>query len=159
MRTDVFTTAGAVASFLAGHSYSRLADRLTGHVAGEEPDLGSLESPPVAKDLQQLRRKHHVAITLTFSLLDADDHSLAVDIGGTEMESLANAQPSCIAGGQDGLMFLPSHAGEKPDNFFRTENDRQLVCRLGQRQIRFQRPRLSQSDFIEEPQSSYSYRD
>jgi hypothetical protein len=40
---------------------------------------GAVYSPPVAQDLQEPRREHHVAIAPALPLLDAQDHPLAIE--------------------------------------------------------------------------------
>ena len=115
-------------------------DRLAGTIAGEEPRLWPAHLPIVAQDLQELGRQHHVAVFLAFALLDADDHSLAVDVGGLQLNRLRDAQAGGIARGQDGVVFDVGDAAEEPLNFLGTEDDRQLLRLLGKRQDLFRRP-------------------
>src|SRR5215472_5827327 len=62
-------------------------DSVGGNVAardstGEEPRLGLFQTPPVAEDVQQPGGEHDVAIFLPLAEFDADDHALAIDMGG-----------------------------------------------------------------------------
>ena len=57
------------------------SDGVAGDIAGEEPRFGFCHSPPLPQDFQQLGRKHYVAIFLPLALIDADDHTLAIDVG------------------------------------------------------------------------------
>jgi hypothetical protein len=78
-------------------------------IAWEEPPLGSVHSPPVAQDLQQLWRKHDIAIDAPFAFFDSDNHSFAIDIGDFQADSFRNAQPGRVAGGQNRAMLEIPH--------------------------------------------------
>ena len=65
----------APARLLAGLVYGALADMAADFITREEPSLGSVHSPPVAQDLQQLWRKHDIAVDAPFALFDSDNHS------------------------------------------------------------------------------------
>src|SRR3977135_978025 len=62
------------------------AERFDGIEPGKEPAavehlaLGSGDSPPNPQALEQDRRKHGISILLTFTLLNAQRHALAVDV-------------------------------------------------------------------------------
>lgn len=137
---DRFGQAGAVARFRAGVSHGIPGDRLVGMIAGEEPRLWPARLPIVTQDLQQLGRQHHVAVLLAFALLDANDHSLAVDARGLQPNRFRDAQAGGIASGQDGVVFDVEDATEEPLNLLGTEDDRQLLRLLGKRQDLFRRP-------------------
>src|SRR5208283_1164301 len=62
MRRDWFANTATPTRLLARLLYGGLADMVIGLIAREEPPLGSIHSPPVAQDLQQLWRKHDIAI-------------------------------------------------------------------------------------------------
>ena len=63
------------------------ADVAADCVAAEQPPLGSVDSPPVAQDLQQLWRKHDIAVDAPFALFDSDNHSFAIDVGDFQADS------------------------------------------------------------------------
>ena len=50
--------------------------------------------PPVAQQLEQLRRQHGVAILATLALLDPQQHALGVDIAGLERDDLETRSPA-----------------------------------------------------------------
>lgn len=79
-------------------------DRLVGLCAGKEPACGSTQVPPVTQQVEQRGREHHVAIFEALPLLDADHHPAAVDIGGSQVERVRDAQAGGIAGRQDGAV-------------------------------------------------------
>lgn len=143
VRRDRFGQAGEVARFRAGMSHRIPGDRLAGTIAGEEPRLWPPHLPIVAQDLQELGRQHHVAVLLAFALLDADDHPLAVDARGLQLNRLRDAQAGGIACGQDGVVFDVEDAAEELLNFLGAEDDRQLLRLLGEREDLFRRPVLS----------------
>ncbi len=78
-------------------SYSALAlnrksdDVLAREVARKEPVFRLLHSPPGTQDLQELRREHGIPIFFPFTLLDPDDHALAVDGGRSKCDGLGDA--------------------------------------------------------------------
>ena len=47
---------------------------------------------------------------LPFALLDSNDHSLTIDIGDLQADSLGDAQPGSIANRQDRAMLDALHA-------------------------------------------------
>src|SRR5580704_16691904 len=92
VRGDRLGQAGEVVRFRTGLSHRIPGDRLDGAIAGEEPRLWLPYLPIITEDLQQLGRQHHVAILLALALLDADDHSPAVDDRGLQMNRLRDTQ-------------------------------------------------------------------
>jgi hypothetical protein len=64
-------------SLLYGESGDVAADSIT----WEEPPFGLVHSPPGAQDFEELWGEHDIAIFLSLTLLDTDEHSLTVDIG------------------------------------------------------------------------------
>ena len=113
--------------FLTRLLHRVLGDVLARDVARKEPVLRLFHSPPLTQDLQELRREHHVTIFLSFTLLDAQDHALAVDGGESESNGLRDAQARGVTGGQDGAMFPACDAIKKLNDFFRTEDDGQCL--------------------------------
>lgn len=143
VRCHRFGQAGKIVRFRAGLPNCIPADRVAGAIARKEPRLWPPHPPIVAQDLQELGRQHHIAVLLALTLLDTDDHSLAVDIRGLQLHRFRNAQTGGIAGGQDGVVFEIGHAAEKVPYFIRTEDDRQLLGLLGKRQYFSRHPILS----------------
>jgi len=120
MGRDRFDNAATLMRLLARMLYRRLADMPADLIAREEPVLGPGYWPPVTQDLQQLWRKHDIAVFLAFTLFDSNDHSLAVDIGDFQADSLRNAQPSRITGRQDGAMLDALYAAQKLQDLLKT---------------------------------------
>jgi hypothetical protein len=58
---------------------------------GKQPARRSSESPIGPKDLQKLRREHHVTIPAALTLFDPDHHPLAIDISDLEENDLRDA--------------------------------------------------------------------
>ena len=100
------------------------ADRLAGHIAREEPvPSGRIHSPPAAQDLQQSWGEHHVAILLALALLDANDHPLAVDVGGLQSERprrCANPRRSRWSGSRDAWMLATQARNWRTSSGLRT---------------------------------------
>ena len=159
MRCDRFGNRATPARLLARILDGVSADMVADLIAREEPSLGSIHSPPVAQDLQQLRRKHDIAIDASFALLDSDHHSFAIDIGDFQADSLRDAQPSRVADGQYRAMLAIPHTAQKLQNFFRTQDDRQLLGHLGGRNDFLQAPILMKRDFVKETKSCYGQDD
>ena len=67
----------------------------------------------------------------SIALLDSDNHSFAIDIGDFQTDSFRDAQPSRVADGQNRAMLAIPHTAQKLQNFFRTQDDRQLLGHLG----------------------------
>ena len=87
MRIDRFANTATPTRLLARILYGVPADMVADLIARKEPSLGSIHSPPVAQDLQQLWRKHDIAIDASFALLDSDNHSFAIDVGDFQADS------------------------------------------------------------------------
>src|SRR5262245_44946735 len=104
----------------------------------------------VAQDLEQHRRKHHVAIFTTFTLFDTNDHPSAVDGGGLQANSFRNAQAYRVASGQNHAMLATSHATEEMHNFFRAQNDGKLLRLLGKRDIFSKGPFFFERNLVKE---------
>jgi len=133
MRIDRFANTATPTRLLARILYGVSADMIADLIAREKPSLGSIHSPPVAQDLQQLWRKHDIAVDAAFALFDSDNHSFAIDIGDFQADSLRDVQPSRVADGQNRAMLDIPHTAQKLQNFFRTRDDRQLLGLLGGR--------------------------
>ena len=82
-----------------------------GNAARKQPLNGPGCPPPVAQDIQELGGEHHVAVFLAFTLLDANEHSLAVNMIRLQRNRLRDAQPGRVTGGQDRSMLDVLHIG------------------------------------------------
>src|SRR5258706_16127612 len=120
MGCDRFRKTATSMRLLTRPLYAVPADVAVDCIAGEEPPLGAVHSPPVAQALQQLWGKHDIAIHLPFALFDSDDHALTIDIGDLQADSLRNAQSCSLAVSEDRAMLDTPHRTQKPQNFLRT---------------------------------------
>src|ERR1035438_10304418 len=68
------------AGLLTSQFHGTPADVLAWDVARKEPRWGLFYAPPVAQNLQEPGRQHHVAILLALPLIDANHHPRAIDI-------------------------------------------------------------------------------
>ena len=109
MGCDRFRNTATSMRLLARPLYAVPADVVADYIAGKEPPLGSVHSPPVAQALQQLWGKHDIAIHPPFALFDSDNHSLTIDIGDLQADSLGDAQSGSVADRQDRSMLDTPH--------------------------------------------------
>src|SRR5581483_3852600 len=93
MRGDGFGNAASQVRLAAGLIDGILAEMAAGRVARKEPGAGSFRAPPVAESLQQPGGEHDIAVLLPLTLLDADHHALAVDIGWFQADDLGRIFP------------------------------------------------------------------
>src|SRR5664280_1809993 len=64
--------------------------------SGKQPPLWACRVVPGAQQLEQMRRKHHIAVFVALALFDPDHHAFAVDVGYLQRNHLGHAQPSPI---------------------------------------------------------------
>ncbi|ESZ89430.1 hypothetical protein KT71_002378 [Congregibacter litoralis KT71] len=62
--------------------------------------FGAPFTPPGTQQLQQYGREDRVAIPLPFTLLDAQDHPLTVDVRGGEVAYFTGTQPGTVGHAQ-----------------------------------------------------------
>src|SRR5215831_7855913 len=123
MRRDRFGDLANTMGLLALQLHRACGDMSTRDVAWKEPVLWFLHSPPSTQDLQEFRREHYIPISSSFTVLDAQDHALAVDGGWGERDGLGNTQTCGIAGGQDGAVFPAPDAVQELKYFLGAEDD------------------------------------
>ena len=123
----------------------------------EQPLFRTNSSPVVAQNLQQHGRKHHVPIFATFTLLNADDHPDTVDGGSLQADGFRNSQTCRVASRQDHPVFAAADTTEEMDNFFRAQDDGQLLWFFGKWDIFSEGPFFLERDAVEEtaPQQLY----
>src|SRR6266699_401653 len=88
MRSDRLADTREPARLLANQRNRVSGDRLTGHVAFEEPSFWPHGAPVAPQCLQQFGGQHHIAILLALALIDTNHHSLTIDVTGLQMNSL-----------------------------------------------------------------------
>src|SRR6266849_2542855 len=120
----------------------------------EEPGFGSITLPVGPQGLQQLRRKHYLAIFVAFALTDPDYLALTVDIRDPQVDELGNPQPGGIDGHQDRAMFKVRRALEECGYFGGAQDHRQLLLVPGIRNI-FDHPVPMQDVVVEKTQRAY----
>ena len=84
--------------------------------------MGSFHAPPLTKDFQQFWGERDIAIFQSLTLLHADDHAAAINVGGLESHGFGEAQAGGIAGGQDGAMFTLGEATQKLQDLLDAED-------------------------------------
>src|SRR4029077_12352448 len=84
------------------------------------PDHQAVRSPMSHKWEGNIRPKMLSTTFLSFALFDSDHHAFTINISGFKTDCLRDAQPSGVAGRQDGAMFETLYAGQKLQDFFRT---------------------------------------
>ena len=117
VRRDGFGNVASMVSLSTCVLNRMSGDVLARNIAGEEPVLRSLHTPPLSQDLQQFRGEHHVAILHSFALLDPQDHALAVDGGGCKSDGFGDAQSSSVTCSQDGTMLSALNRVKKSNDF------------------------------------------
>src|ERR1700722_13982898 len=124
---------GTLMRLLARRLDGKPADVAADWIAREEPPFGLVYWPPGAEDVEELWREHDIAIFLSFTLSDSDDHALTVDIGDLQADRLRDAQSRSVTGRQNGAMFEIPHARKKTQDLIRPQATRQLLRLLGRR--------------------------
>ena len=84
---------------------------------------------------EQMWRQHHVTVFTAFALLDADDHTLAVDVADLERDHLGGAQTRAVSHTQCCLVLKSRCGSQEPRHLLRTENDRQLAGLVEERGV------------------------
>src|SRR6267154_79579 len=95
--------------------------------SGKQPPLWACRVVPGAQQLEQMRRKHHVAVLFALALFDPDHHALAVDVGYLQRDHLGHTQSGPIGHTQCRFVFEPRRRIEKTCDFFRAQDHRQLA--------------------------------
>jgi len=149
MRSDGFADAGTAARLLAGSLHSVLCNRLSKNVTWKQPVFRAGRTKVASQRFQQFGREHDIAVLLPFALFHPDDHPLAVDIDGLQVNGLGDPQARRVAGGQDGAVLGAAHGAEELQNFLRTQNHGQLFGFLRRRNHVLERPILLERDLIE----------
>jgi hypothetical protein len=99
----------------------RWLDRIT---ARKQPTLWMCCLPPGAQQLEQMRRQDHIAILAAFTLLDPDQHALAINVGNLERDHFLGAQTRSIGHAQSRLVFESWCGIEQARHLFRAEHPR-----------------------------------
>ncbi|HZL55929.1 MAG TPA: hypothetical protein VFC21_02540 [Bryobacteraceae bacterium] len=115
MRSDAFFDAGHAAGVAADLLDSAGLDVGSGRGAGEQIVFGMLDFPVPAKQFQQGLAEYGVTVFGAFAFLDADRHSVRIDMCGFQRDRLGDAQAGTVTEHQDGAVFenadVPKQAG------------------------------------------------
>jgi len=105
-----FADPGHVGSGMAGAVELARRHRLHRVAPWKQPTLRSRRPPPGAQQFEQMWRQHHVAVFAAFTLLDANDHALAVDadlqrhhLGDARSRAVSHAQRCFVLESRRGL--------------------------------------------------------
>ena len=90
----------------------------------EQPRPWARHPPPIAQQLQQLRREHDKAILLPFALLDAQQHALVIDVGDLQRDDLGHTQTGAIGHAERRLVFDAGGGRQKSCDFLRAQHGR-----------------------------------
>jgi hypothetical protein len=74
------------------------AEMTVGFAPREQPLFRANHPPVCSQDREESGREHNVAVLATFTLVNTDDHTLAVDIGDLQSHNLGNAQAGSVRG-------------------------------------------------------------
>lgn len=129
-----------------------MVHRLRRIAAREQPTLWACRLPPGAQQVEQARRQHDIAVLAAFTLFDANDHALAVDIGDLQRDDLVGTQARAIGHAECRLVFEPRCRIEQPRHFLNAQHHRQLARLVDEMGV-FDDLVTPQRDLEEEPQS------
>jgi hypothetical protein len=71
----------------------------------EKPVRRFIGSPVLSEELEEILGEGHIPIFLTLSLINSDDHPLAVNVSHSKTSHFRNSESSGITGGKNGLML------------------------------------------------------
>ena len=83
--------------------------------------------PPVAAEgVEELLRKHDVAVLAPLALIDADRHAVAVDVRGPQVEPLVDAETGGVERHEDRAVLQVGNRVEEREGLLGGEDDREL---------------------------------
>src|SRR5215470_4609532 len=83
--------------------------------------------PPLAQQIEQLRRQHDIAVLAAFGLLNPNDLLRAIDMLDLEPDHLAGAQTAAVAETEQGADLEVAGDGEQPTRLVRAHYLRDLL--------------------------------
>jgi hypothetical protein len=81
--------------------------------------------PVPPQDLEQPRRQHHIAILTIFTLIHANHHALAINIGDLQVHDFRHAQPGRVGGHQDRALLEAGDRLEEGGDLRQAQDGRQ----------------------------------
>jgi hypothetical protein len=127
-------------------------DRLARAVTGKQPLSGTGALPIVPENGQQFGRQHDIAIFVPLSLVNPNDHALAIDRGGLEADGFGDSQTGRVTDGQKDAVFKIIHRAQKARDFVLAQNDRKLFRLTACGNIVLNSPRSFESNGVEKPE-------
>ena len=109
----------------------------------KQPDLGPCDPPPVAQELEQLRREHGKAILAPLDLLDPQQHALAVNVADLQRRDLGDAQARTVGGTECSPVLRPWRRLQKARYLLGAQHDGDLP------RLRDERQRLGDIDPVD----------
>ena len=88
---------------------------------------------------------------MAFTQLDANHHTLAVDVGRAQMHSLTDTHPGTVHGAEDDMVSKGRSSLQQLQDFLRAQDSRQSMILFGSGN-ELHGPIALQSDAVEEPQ-------
>ena len=85
VRSDGFSDATVAASEATGELYCSCVEGMIFALSRKEPGGRPFRFPVLAEQLEELGRKHDVAVLVTLSLADSDHHTFGIDVRDMEM--------------------------------------------------------------------------
>jgi len=120
---DAFAQAGLAGGIVAGLLQGGRGEMGIDPPAGKQPFGGACGAIPGAQDLQQARGQHGVTVALTLALLDAQQHTLRIDVRHLEGHHLGDAQAGAVSHHEGGAVANAGDVVEEQRHFLLAEND------------------------------------
>ena len=103
---NAFGEAAMLPGFAAGGLHGAGGEMQMRTPGGKQPRAGGMQDAVIsAEDLQETGREHGVTILAALTVLDTDEHPLAVDVGRLEGDGFGNAQAGAVAAQQHGAVL------------------------------------------------------
>ena len=133
-------------------------DRSVKALTRKQPRARAGTLPIIPEQLEQSRRQHDIAVFAALTLLDSDDHTLAVDGRRCEADGFGDPQTSCVADGQSHAVFQVFDGCQKAGHFLLAQHNRQLVSPTAGRNVVFDCPASLEGDGVEKAQGTIGVR-
>jgi ParB/RepB/Spo0J family partition protein len=93
-------------------------------ITREQPSTWVGTLPIIPEQLEQSGRQHDIAIFAALTLLDPDNHTLAVDGRRREMDRFGDPQAGCVTDGQSHAVFQVVDGCEKAGHLLLAQHNR-----------------------------------
>src|SRR5258708_5595575 len=126
MRPDWLCDAASRPYLSAGVTDGVRRNRLGRWISGEQPFSGTGTLPIIPEQGVKFWWKHDIAVFTALTALDPDDHALAVDRGGCEVDGLGNPKAGRVTNRQDHAVLPVIHRAQEPRHFVLAHHDGKL---------------------------------